>query len=111
MCRRAHGAAFVTWVGVEAARLRVTSGEAALVRFASSPGATRSFCGTCGSALFFESKRWAGEIHVARANVEGALDREASAHAFFDSGAPWVHVDDGLPRFGGTSGTEPLPAP
>jgi hypothetical protein len=108
MCRRAHGAAFVTWVGVDAARFELLQGEDALRRHRSSPAATRSFCGTCGSPLFFESARWAGEIHVARAAFAGALDREPQAHAFFSDRVPWISIHDALPRRGGSTGTEPL---
>lgn len=108
MCRRAHGAAYVTWVGVDADAFRVVSGEESLRRYSSSTPAVRSFCGTCGSPLFFQSDRWAGEIHVARASIPGSLDREAQAHAFFSERAAWVSVDDGLPRRGGPSGTDPL---
>lgn len=108
MCRRAHGAGFVTWVGVDAERFIVLAGEAELRRYGSSPSAVRSFCGTCGSPLLFQSDRWAGEIHVARASIPGPLDREPQAHAFFSDKAHWISVNDGLPRIGGASGTEPL---
>jgi hypothetical protein len=83
-------------------------GEDWLRRYRSSPTAVRSFCGTCGSPLFFQSDRWAGEVHVARASIPGALDREAQAHAFFSDKADWVSIGDGLPRRGGASGSEPL---
>ena len=108
MCRRAHGAPFVTWVGLKAEQLRVTQGEDVVGRYASSPGVTRSFCTRCGSPLFFESARWSGEIHVARAAIPSELDRLPQVHAFFSDKAPWVHVSDELPRRGGVTGTEPL---
>ena len=108
MCRRAHGAGYVTWVGVDADRFGILAGEAGLRRYGSSPSAVRSFCGTCGSPLLFQSDRWAGEVHVTRASIAGPLDREPQAHAFFSDKANWVFADDGLPRRGGASGTEPL---
>jgi hypothetical protein len=108
MCRRAHGAAFVTWVSVPKSAFRLTGGEKTLKRYASSEAASRSFCGTCGSPLFFEANRWAEEIHIARAHFRGALDREPQVHAFFSDKAPWVDVKEDLPRRGGKTGTEPL---
>jgi hypothetical protein len=108
MCRRAHGAAFVTWVGVARSAFRLLSGEP--VRYRSSEAATRSFCGKCGSTLFFESTRWADEVHLSLANVFGAVDRAPQAHVFFSDRVPWLAPpNDGLPRKGGTSGTELLP--
>ena len=108
MCRRAHGAGYVTWVGVDADGFNIIGGAEELRRHRSTPSAVRSFCGTCGSPLFFQSDRWAGEIHVTRASIPGPLDREPQAHAFFSDKAHWISVDDGLPRRGGLSGTEPL---
>jgi hypothetical protein len=109
MCRRAHGAPFVTWASVPPAQLHLLSGEQDLERFRSSAEATRSFCRRCGTSLFFESRRWPGEIHIARASIPGELDREPRVHAFFSDKASWVTVADGLPRRGGPTGVEPLP--
>ncbi len=108
MCRRAHGAGSVAWVGVPAARLLLTKGAAHLTRYQSSAGATRSFCGRCGSPMLFEAARWPGEVHVALGLLDPDHGLRPTAHAFFDDRAPWVHVDDGLPRRGGPDGTTPL---
>ena len=51
MCRKHHGAAFVTFVGVNAADFRWVKGEDLLVRYQSSPGHNRAFCRVCGSSL------------------------------------------------------------
>jgi hypothetical protein len=107
MCRRAHGAPVVTWVGTLRAQFRITDG-AYLRRYESSPGAMRSFCAKCGSPLFFESERWPGEVHVARAAIPGELDREPQVHAFFSDRADWMTMHDDLPKRGGPTGTEPL---
>lgn len=98
MCRRAHGAAFVTWFGVESGHFRLTSGVDVLTRYASSPGATRSFCSRCGSSLFFESTRWPGEVHVVLANLDGELDRAPQAHVFWETHVAWAIPGDDLPR-------------
>jgi hypothetical protein len=108
LCRRAHGAPFVTWVGFPAAQLRIVEGAEHLGRYRSSADATRSFCQKCGSMLLFESSRWAGEVHVARAAFPGPIDRLPQAHVFFSDRADWVTVSDELPRRGGASGVEPL---
>jgi len=108
MCRRAHGAAFVTWIGVDAGSFRILAGEETLRRYQSSPGAHRSFCAKCGSTLLFESERWAGEVHVTRAAFTDPVDLAPHTHAFWDDRADWVHVDDDLRRLGGETGTEPL---
>jgi hypothetical protein len=108
MCRRAHGASYVTWVGVPEGQFRITAGSERLVRYQSSGEAWRRFCGTCGSSLFFEGTRWPSEVHVAVGNLLDPLDRAPKGHAYFDDRAAWVAVNDGLPRFGGPSGNTPL---
>jgi hypothetical protein len=108
-CQTSHGAAFVTWFGVADAQFRITAGEEDLVWHQSSAPARRGFCRHCGSRLFFRSERWPGETHVALATLADPLDRAPSAHVFFDSHAGWAPVAGELPRYGGVTGTEPLP--
>lgn len=108
LCRRAHGAGCVTWFGVARDQFRLDDAGQLLAWYRSTPGARRGFCSRCGSTLFFEGERWPDERHIALAAMDGPIDREPQAHVFFDSGAPWVHVADDLPRLGGDSGTEPL---
>lgn len=107
-CRRAHGAAFVTWAGFPAAQFQLTDGESELARYETETGATRSFCRVCGSTLFFESPRWKGEVHVAVAHFRDSLDREPTGHAYADRAPTWCPITDDLPRYGGPSGSEPL---
>jgi len=108
ICRRIHGAGFVTWFEVPSAQLRITAGESDLVRFQSSEHGTRSFCGSCGSSLFFEWALNPGKIDIVLANMDGPIDREPQLHAYFDCRAAWVTVGDSLPRLGGETGVEPL---
>lgn len=98
MCRRAHGAAFVTWVGVDETAFELPDPDGLLRWYASSPQAQRGFCARCGSMLLFRSTRWPGEIHVVRANFDSPLDREPQAHVFYDTRVPWVEVNDALPK-------------
>ena len=107
MCRRAHGAGYVTWFGVPVARLTIVSGVQQLVRFQSSDHGTRSFCGRCGSSLFCESTRHPDHVDVVLANMDGAIDRQPEFHVFYDDRAQWVRIGDDLPRMGGATGLEP----
>jgi hypothetical protein len=108
MCRRSHGAGFVTWFAVPYAQLEIVEGADALVRHRSSDHATRSFCGRCGSSLFFETTQHPEKIDIVLASMDGPIDREPQLHAHFSDRAEWVDVHDSLPRLGGPSGMEPL---
>jgi hypothetical protein len=89
-CRRAHSAGFVTWIGFPSPQVTVEAGAADLAAYESSPGTRRTFCRVCGTRLFFESARWAGETHVALATFDEAVDRAPEGHAFFDEHVAWI---------------------
>jgi hypothetical protein len=108
MCRRNHGAGFVTWFAVPIAQLGFDRGQDELVEFSSSEHGTRSFCRRCGSSLFCASSRHPDRVDIVLANMEGPIDRSPQLHAYFDHRAPWVVVEDGLPRLGGPTGLEPI---
>lgn len=109
MCRRNHGAAYVTWFGVRRDRLVLEAGAGALTRYASSEHGTRSFCSRCGSSLFCDHADQPDRVNVVLAAMHAPIDREPQLHAFFDSRAPWIAIADDLPRLGGKTGFEPLP--
>jgi len=109
MCRRSHGAGYVTWVVVPNAQFTLLEGRDRMIRFRSSDHGTRSFCGTCGSTLFCESTRHPDQIDIVLANFDAPVERAPQAHIFFDDRADWVRVGDDLPRLGGASGLEPRP--
>jgi hypothetical protein len=108
MCRRAHGAAYVTWVGVPAVGFSFTRGEEVLVDYRSSEHVTRRFCGRCGAPLFCNDTRHAQEVHVTLAHLKDETGLKPEAHFFFDSRASWMDLDDDLPKLGGESGMVPL---
>ena len=108
MCRRTHGAGYVTWFAVPYERYRLITGGDRLVRYRSSEHGTRTFCGVCGSTLFCESTNHPDWIDIVLANLDGPIDRPPQAHFYFDDRADWVQVGDDLPRFGGKTGREPV---
>ena len=97
-CRRAHGAPFVTWAGFQSGQVSIDADGVAPTWYESSPGAERAFCPHCGSPMLFKSLRWPGEIHIARALIAEALDKEPRAHVFYETHVPWLQVNDELPK-------------
>lgn len=98
-CQRAHGAAYVTWIGLRAESCTLEDRDEQLRWYASSPAAERGFCARCGSSLLFRSQRWPGELHLTAANLTSTPDRTAQAHVFWDTHASWASIgEDGLPR-------------
>jgi hypothetical protein len=101
MCRKAHGAGYVTWVGFEQQQVSFTHGEKDLRWYISSPGAERGFCQQCGSSMFFRSRQWPGELHIALGCVTDEIDRQPQANVFFDQHVNWMPIDESLKTTGG----------
>ncbi len=95
-CRRASGAAFLTWAGYTGETWRLTQGDP--VRFESSPGAWRRFCPACGTPLTYEGAYCPGEIHVTIGSLDEPGDFTPSAHVFTEEQIAWLHIADDLPR-------------
>lgn len=96
LCRRAHGAAFVTWVSVPEAQFRLHDPDKRFVTYKSSAEAERGFCSRCGTTFLFRSTRWPGEVHLTRANFTSPIDRAPQAHVFYDTHVDWFAVNDEL---------------
>jgi hypothetical protein len=98
MCRKHHGAAFATYVGIPVAGFQWLAGEDKVVVYRSSPGRTRGFCRACGSVVPQGNPK--GETMVVPAgNLDDDFDAPPQAHVFVASKAPWYEITDGLPRF------------
>lgn len=97
LCQRAHGAAFVTWVGMNAQQVTVQDEYQQLAWYASSGDAQRGFCKNCGSTVFFRSQQWPDELHITLANFSQPVDRAPQVHAYYDTHVSWFTCNDELP--------------
>ena len=95
--RRAHGAAYATYVGSWRKRCRVTRGQADITRFRDeATGTTRSFCARCGTPLLYERARSAHMVNVPRALFMGRTGREPRYHAAIDELQDWTYLGEPL---------------
>jgi hypothetical protein len=107
MCRRPHGAAFVTWTAVPPNQLTIYAGEEQITRFeCGPPKGVRSFCSKCGSHLFGQVEK--DEMGIVMAALNGPIDRLPEEHYYYDSRADWIEINDNLPKLGGVDGIQPL---
>ena len=112
MCRRPHGASYVTWTAVRPKQFRITSGEDRLRTYESSVHGRRQFCEVCGSQMFCWHASEDGAppkvIDITLASLHGPIDREPSKHLYYDSRADWTVVNDDLSKLGGATGVEAI---
>lgn len=89
--RRAHGAAYATYVGSWRSRFRVVGGEEAITRFEEpQTGAVRSFCGRCGTPVLYERPRSPQVVNIPRALFESRTGREPRYHVGSQEMADWA---------------------
>ena len=95
MCRKAHGAASVTWIDLPVGDFRWTAGESELVRYRSSKDWTRIFCRHCGSHVAGQ-REGAPMLSIAAGVLDGDPGCRPQAHIYVGSKAPWTEL---LPQF------------
>jgi len=98
MCRRAHGAPFSTFGRIRRADLRITAGADQITAYASSEPVTRSFCGRCGTRLFFRHAAMPEHEFVAVGSLDDETGVHPESHIFVASKADWYAIADDLPQ-------------
>jgi len=98
MCRKFHGAAFGTLVGVDG--LIWISGRDLLKEFTASNGSIRTFCMECGSGIGFRVKGATfEEIELAIALFDDEIPVSVDAQIFTKYKAHWYDLQKNLSDF------------
>ena len=101
--RRAHGAAYATYVGAWASRFRFIRGQDQLTHFEDKErGGERSFCSICGSPVAF--KRNKQNINIPRALFRSGVGREARYHIGIEDLQEWTYLGEPLAPLKGFPG-------
>ena len=95
--RRAHGAAYATYVGSWRKRFRFTRGTSGISRFEDRSGKTvRSFCGSCGTPLLYERAGSAHMVNIPRALFSGRTGRQPLYHIAIEELQEWAYTGEPL---------------
>lgn len=98
MCRKAHGAAFATFVGCQADDFKLIQGEDLVSQYQSSDQGVRSFCSKCGSNL---PMTVGDQKYIPAGILDGDPGVRTSAHMFVSSKADWVEITDDAAQYEG----------
>jgi hypothetical protein len=96
MCRKAHGAAFATYVGARAEGFCFVAGKDAIARFRSSNQLERCFCARCGSVVPDAPK--GGSVYMPLGGLNADPGVRSAIHLFVADKAPWYAITDGAPQ-------------
>ena len=99
ICRRIHGAAFVTWGGIARDEFSYVSGEDNVRRYSFSEQADSLSCKTCSSTILVDSKTEADMLYITLGTVDGDIDCPDGFHENVGSKAPWYKICDDLPQY------------
>ena len=95
--RRAHGAAYATYVGSWRKRFRITKGEASIARYEDKASKTaRGFCLRCGTPLIYERARSPHMVNLPRALFSGRTGRQALYHIAIEELQEWAYTGEPL---------------
>jgi len=95
--RRAHGAAYATYVGSWRKRFRITKGNTAISRFEdTATKTTRSFCAHCGTPLAYERARSPHMVNIPRALFSGRTGRQPLYHIAIEELQEWAYTGEPL---------------
>lgn len=91
--RRAHGAAYATYVGCWKSKVRIAKGEDLLARYEDAGrGQVRTFCSRCGTPVMFTRKRSPKWVNVPRALFGERTGREAKYHVAIEELQDWAYL-------------------
>src|SRR4051812_17695118 len=103
--RRAHGAAYATYVGSWRKRFRVIKGMAAIARFEDkAEKTTRSFCARCGTPLFYERACSPHMVNIPRALFHSRTGRQPLYHMAIEELQEWSYTGEALAPLKGFPG-------
>ena len=106
-CRRQTSSPVSTFVLVPKAALRFTRGQPK--EFASSQGVWRSFCGECGSPIYYRTDRRPDVIDLYAGTLSDPSTLAPQCHVHAVEQLPWFEMLDKLPRYPGSRwGAEPI---
>lgn len=93
MCKKAHGAAFATYVGIERDKFRIVSGEDQIASYNSSGTIVRKFCRVCGSNIEWGGDpRYAHLVSIPLGLFDTEFVPEKIGELFLESRAPWAKL-------------------
>lgn len=103
--RRAHGAAYATYVGSWRKRFRITRGMGEIARFEDKVAKTvRSFCARCGTPLFYERARSPHMVNIPRALFLSRTGRQPLYHIGIEEKQEWAYAGEPLAPLKGYPG-------
>src|SRR5215813_5076869 len=89
-CRRAAGAQAVAWIIVKRSQFQFVKGTPR--RYQTETGAWRTFCGSCGTSLTYETDKRPDEIDITTGSLDHPEDFPPTKDVYPEERLPWVNL-------------------
>ncbi len=96
-CRRLSAAPVVAWLTVAVADFQVTKGRPK--QFRSSAPVLRSFCGRCGTHLFYKHDDDSSHVEVSTCSLDAPDAFAPTHHSWLSHDIAWLRFGDDLPSY------------
>lgn len=101
-CRKSSGSAISVLAGFSRNEFEILSGLPTY--YASTPVVKRSFCGICGSPLFYENQDYPDDIYISVGSFDQPRELPPDRHVWVSERISWHQIKDGLPQYDQFSG-------
>ena len=95
-CRKSCGSVVSVLIGFQRAGFEILAGTPTY--YNAIPEVRRSFCGTCGSPLFYEHSGYGDEVYISLGSFDHPEDLPPDRHVWVSGRVPWYEIHDGLPQ-------------
>lgn len=102
-CRRSSGSAVSVLAGFPRAGFGILDGSPTY--YEPTPSVKRSFCGTCGSPLFYENQDYPDEVYISLGSFDEPEELPPDRHVWISERIAWYQIKDGLSQYKQFSGT------
>jgi hypothetical protein len=102
-CRKSSGSAVAALAGFRQNGFEILDG---LPHYYDATSAVkRSFCGNCGSPLFYQNQDFPEDIYIHLGSFDQPEALPPDRHVWVSERIPWHKIKDGLPQYDQFSGT------
>lgn len=102
-CRKSSGSVVSVLAGFPRDGFEILKGEPTY--YDSTPVVRRSFCGDCGTPLFYENQDYAGEVYITLGSFDQPENLPPDRHIWASERIRWHRIGDDLPQYDEFSNT------
>ena len=96
-CRKSGGSAVTVFAGFARKDFEIAKGTPTY--FNATSVVRRSFCGTCGTALFYENQDYPDDIYIHLGSFDEPEDLPPDRHVWVSERISWYEIKDDLPQY------------